>query len=77
MAAGLGLVISKPAAQSLDISKPWIDVIPDEHLNNIDYINTIIEKNREISSKYRSEIIQYSKQFDWSNIIKNYLQVIK
>jgi len=77
LAAGLGLVISTPAAQSLDVSKPWIDVIPDDRLEDIDYINSVIENNKSISNQYRSEIIEYSKQFDWSNVIKNYLNVIQ
>lgn len=77
LAAGLGLVISTPSAQSLDTSKPWIDVIPDEYLNDTNYINTVIQKNSEVSTKYRSEIIEYSKKFDWSNIIKSYLEVIQ
>lgn len=76
LASGLGLVISKPASQSLDIDKPWITVIPDEHLEDIDYINSRIEENMKISNMCRQDIISYSKEFDWSNIIKKYLKII-
>ena len=76
LAAGLGLVISSPSAQSLDITKPWIDVIPDDRLEDIDYINDVIKNNRVVSDKHRSDIVEYSKEFDWSNIIKKYLKAI-
>ena len=64
LAAGLGLVISSPSAQSLDITKPWIDVIPDDRLEDIDYINDVIKNNRVVSDKHRSDIVEYSKEFE-------------
>ena len=76
LASGLGLVITEPSAQSLDTSKPWISVIPDSELENIDYLNYVIKENSKVSSTYRKEIVEYSKNFDWSNIIKKYLEII-
>ena len=35
-------------------------------------IESIIIKNREYSISHRGEILEYSKNFEWSNIIKNY-----
>jgi glycosyltransferase involved in cell wall biosynthesis len=76
LAAGLGLVITKQASQSLDLSKPWISIIPDDKLDNIDYINHVIQENSYISNVFRNDIIEYSKTFDWSNIIKTYLEIV-
>lgn len=76
LCSGLGLVISAPSVQSLDITKPWIDVIPDDRLEDIEYINNVIKNNRVVSDKHRSDIVEYSKEFDWSNIIKKYLKAI-
>ena len=76
MSAGLGLVLSEPASQSLDKTKPWITVIPERRIQDIDYINNAISNNRQISTLMRTEIREYAKTFDWSNIIKNYLSQI-
>lgn len=76
LASGLGLVITEPAAQSLDTSKPWISVVPDSELENIDYLNYVIKENSKVSNAHRKEIVEYSKNFDWSNIIKKYLEII-
>ena len=76
MCSGLGLIRSKPASQSLDISKPWISLIPENKLNDIDYINSEIERINKIVPSYKDEIIEYGKTFDWSNIIKKYIDLI-
>jgi len=76
MSAGLGLVLSEPASQSLDKSKPWITVIPEQKIQDIDYVNDVISKNRQVSNLMRTEIREYAKTFDWSNIVKNYLSEI-
>ena len=36
------------------------------------YIENIIIKNRQYSTSHREEILEYSKNFEWSNIIENY-----
>jgi len=77
MSAGLGLVLSEPAAQSLDITKPWIDVIPEGKIQDIDFINNTLAKNRQISSLIRNNIREYAETFHWKNIVKNYLSQIK
>lgn len=72
LAAGLGIVISEFATANLDLDKEFIDVIPEKRINNIEYIESIIIKNREYSISHREEILEYSKNFEWFNIIENY-----
>jgi glycosyltransferase involved in cell wall biosynthesis len=72
LASGLGIVISEFATANLDLDKEFIDVIPENKINDIEYIKSIIFKNREYSISHREEILEYSKNFEWSNIIKNY-----
>jgi len=78
MAAGLGLVLSEQSTANLDITKPFITVIPDDKLNDIDYLRKQIENNRDISLSMRKEIRQYCfENFDWSVIIDKYISVIE
>ena len=72
LASGLGIVISEFATANLDLNKEFIDVIPEKKINDIDYIENIIIKNRQYSTSHREEILEYSKNFEWSNIIENY-----
>ncbi len=72
LACGLGVVVSQFGTANLDTSKDFIDVIPENKINDISYIEAVIEKNRKYSVENRKEILEYSKQFSWENIIKNY-----
>ena len=72
LAAGLGIVISEFATANLDLDKEFIDVIPEKRINDIEYIESVIIKNREYSISHREEILEYSKNFEWSNVIENY-----
>jgi len=75
--AGLGLVISECASANLDLSKEFITVIPNEHLNDIDYVNSAIKINRNISLKRRNEIREYGlANFSWKNIIDKYVALL-
>lgn len=71
-ACGLGVVVSQFGTANLDTSKNFIDVIPEEKIKNIQYVESIIKKNREYSIGHREEIVEYSKQFSWENIIQTY-----
>jgi hypothetical protein len=67
-------VISKFASANLDISLPFIDVIQEEDLNDISFVESVIQKNRLKSVSMRKEIREYAKTFDWKNIVeKEYL----
>jgi len=72
LTCGLGIVVSQFATANLDISKDFIDVIPEDKISDIQYIKSIIVKNRKYSIKNRKEIVEYSKQFNWENIIQTY-----
>ena len=71
LAAGIGVVVSQWGAANLDISKDFITVIPEEKINDIEYVESRIIENREYSVQHRDEIREYVKQFDWPTVIKN------
>jgi len=81
MAAGLCVVVSESASANLH-SKEFIRVLPDNILTNAtienqkivcDTIIDLIEKNK----SFRQEIVEYVREnFDFSHIIKNYIQII-
>ena len=78
LAAGLGIVISECAAANLDLNMPFIDVISEKDVYNIEYVSKIIAKNREISNEMRKEIREYSLKFDWKNVVENiYVPTVK
>lgn len=72
LVCGLGVVVSQFGTANLDTSKDFIDVIPEEKINDIGYIESVITKNREYSVANRKKIVEYSKQFHWKNILQNY-----
>jgi len=77
MAAGLGLVLSEQSTANLDLSQPFITVIPDDKLEDISYLKDKIQENRTISISMRNEIREYCRtNFDWSSIIKKYKEII-
>ena len=66
---GLGLVISEVSKAGLDTTKPFIDVIPENRIRDLSYVESVIKKNREISNSMRREIREYAiENFDWSSI---------
>jgi len=72
LAAGLGVVICEWGRANLDLEKEFITVISEEKISDINYIEEQIVKNREYSISHREEILEYAKQFDWEQVIKNY-----
>ena len=78
MAAGLGLVISEQSTANLDVTKPFITVIPDNKLNDTKFLKDEIDNNRKVSMNMRKEIRQYCRDnFDWCAIIKKYKEIIE
>ena len=78
MAAGLGLVISEQSTANLDVTKPFITVIPDSKLNDTKFLKDEIDNNRKVSMNMRKEIRQYCRDnFDWCAIIKKYKEIIE
>ena len=47
-------------------------LIPEDKINDIEYVEKCIIENRNYSVNNRKEILEYSKQFDWVNVIKSY-----
>jgi hypothetical protein len=75
---GLGLVISEWAAANLDTSLPFIDVIPNNKLTDLEYVGNVILKNQKISCEMRKEIREYGIQnFSWKSVVDKYVPFIK
>ena len=75
--AGLGVVVSECASANLDLSKPFITVIPNEKLNDLKYVEEMIKKNRKISVNMRDEIRKYAfENFSWKKVIEKYITLI-
>jgi len=72
LAAGLGIVISECGIANLDLDKPFITVIPDSRVDDIEYIESQIIINRDYSISHKRDILEYARQFDWDNIINQY-----
>lgn len=71
---GLGVVVSSYASANLDITLPWITVIPNEKLNDLEYVKSKILENQKISVLYRNQIREYGlKYFSWNVRITDYL----
>jgi hypothetical protein len=72
LAAGLGVVVTEWGKANLDDTKEFITIIPENKVNDIEYVENKIIKNREYSLQYRKDILEYSKSFDWIQVLKNY-----
>jgi glycosyltransferase involved in cell wall biosynthesis len=65
------------AAANLDRSKPFISVVPDDKIEDIDYVREKVVENRQISIKMRKEIREYAREhFSWDNVVDKYLRVL-
>lgn len=68
---GLGVVVSEQVSVELDTSLDFIDVIPEDKIEDLSYVQNVLEKNKEYSVKNRNEIRDYGiKTFDLYNILK-------
>lgn len=75
--AGLGVVTSQYCAYELDESLPFITIVPDDKLEDIDYVNNCLIENRNISLSMRDEISEYGiDNFSWEKLIKVYSENI-
>ena len=76
--AGLGVVVCEWGKANLDLDKEFITVIPEDKINDIEFVESEIVKNREYSITHRDEILEYSKTFEWKNVLeKNYIPAIE
>jgi glycosyltransferase involved in cell wall biosynthesis len=54
-------------------SLPFITIIPDDKLNDLEYVENAIKENSEASIGLREEIREYGvKNFSWENIVNQY-----
>jgi len=76
---GLGLVVTEPVAYELDLSKPFISIIPEDKIDDKQYIANTVNQNKNISMNMRDEIRNYGiTKFDIKNILLNeYIPKIK
>lgn len=77
LASGLGLVISEFATANLDLSLPFIDVIPEHKISDQEFLADVIKNNRKKSLAARSEIESYAKTFDWPIVVDKYLEIVQ
>lgn len=71
--AGLPIVINKHSVNDLDTTLPFIDVIPDEKLNDLEYIQMIIEENLKKQNQQK-DIRNYAiTNFSWESLTKKYI----
>ena len=68
---GLGVVVSEQVSVELCASLDFIDVIPEDKIEDLSYIEDVLEKNKEYSVKNRNEIRDYGiKTFGLANILE-------
>jgi glycosyltransferase involved in cell wall biosynthesis len=76
--AGLGVVINKSSAENLDVSEPFITLIDDDKIYDLEYVSSKIEENKTIANSMRKEIRDYGiSRFDISIEVGKYVEVIK
>ncbi len=71
-AAGLGVVVSEWAAANLDTDREFITVIAEEKIGDVEFVEAMIVKNRNYCNNNREEIIEYAKEFEWTNVVDKY-----
>ena len=71
MAAGCGVIISEACKANLDTSKPWITLLEEKRINDIEYIKTMINNNHIMCQEIRDTIRTYAKnEFQWNYIFQ-------
>ena len=68
------MVVSECASANLDITRPWITVIPNDKLDNLPFVATQIAENRKVALAAREDIRKYGlSKFGWSGILAEYI----
>ena len=72
LTCGLGVVVSESVAVELDETQEFIDVIPENKIEDLEYLKSIIEKNKIYSVENREKIREYGvNTFSLDCIIQN------
>jgi hypothetical protein len=78
LSAGLGVVVTEWGKANLDETLDFITIIPENKINDLEYVEKKIIENREYSLQHRKDILEYSKNFDWIQVLqKHYLPNIE
>jgi glycosyltransferase involved in cell wall biosynthesis len=73
LVCGLGVVVSEAAAGNLDRSKPFVCVIPDDKLMDLEYVREKILENQRVSAGMRDAIRAYGlSEFSWDGVVDRY-----
>ena len=71
MAAGCGVVISSVCQANIDTSKPWITLLEENRINDIEYLKRMIENNHIMCQGIRDTIRTYAKnEFQWNYVFQ-------
>ena len=74
--AGLPIVTNKYSSNDLDLNLPFIDIIPDDKLNDLEYIEHIIQHNRS-KQTLKDDIRKYAvEHFSWEKLVYDYVLCI-
>ena len=78
LVAGLGVVVCEWGKANLDTDKEFITVIPENKINDVDYVEEKIIENRKYSIEHRDEIREYGLTFDWKNVLaEHYIPAVE
>jgi hypothetical protein len=78
MMAGLGVVINETSGKNLNRNLDFVSIIPDYRLNDIEYIQCVMDNNRKISYQKRDAIRQYAREhFSWAPLISKYIRIVE
>ena len=72
LSSGLGLVVSSYAKANLNESLPFIDVIKEDNITDLDHVAAVIKQNRKSSIENRHDIRKYAEGMSWKNVVKKY-----
>jgi len=72
--AGLPIVTNRYSIDDLDAFLPFVDIIPDDKLYDLQYIQNVIENNLKKQDQY-NEIREYAvSNFSWEFLVKKYIK---
>lgn len=75
--AGLGVVVSECASANLDLSRDFITIIPNNKLDDLNYVEAKIIENRTYCKTHREEIREYAlAHFSWDKIVDKLLDIV-
>jgi len=77
LVSGLGVVVNKSSSENLDTSLPFVTVLDDDKMMDMEYVLKKVQENKEICSEYRRQIRQYGiQQFDIKQEVQSYIETV-